>query len=446
MRIVEDYLHFGENIKKCYLTVLHCFKCLPNSMRIFSYFSALMSQAIATQNLNVTSEYGTLKAVIMHKPNTEIDRLLPDNYRTFLFEDIPFLSKIQSEHDHFASLVASTGAKIYYTEELLRETLHNDTAKQALIEATGALERCEGMIDDLTRQTPDDLTTILFAGIRANEARARGFKMSMYLPDDRMLMPPLPNFYFMRDPAAIVGNGIVSSNMFYPARARESVIMEHVFRYHPLFTHSVDFVYGVDENERFSSIEGGDIIVINEESAAIGCSERTSSEAVMRLAGNLFKRGRIKRLYEVFVPPKREYMHLDTVFTIVASQTICAHKRSFMESPQTRMYEAADNAEGAQLRGEGRTFMDVLKDEFGGLNIIEVAGGDKYYADREQRTDGANVFTIAPGKVVGYDRNQRTNAALRAAGVEVLDFEGSELVRGLGGARCMTMPIERAMA
>lgn len=403
------------------------------------------------QKLNVTSEYGTLKAVIMHRPDTEIDRLLPDNYRTYLFEDIPFLSKIQREHDHFASLVASNGAKIYYTEELLREILHDDSAKQALIEATAALERCESLVDDLLKQTPDDLTTILFAGIRASEARAKGFKMSIYLPDDRMLMPPLPNFYFMRDPAAVIGSSVISSNMFYPARARESVIMEHIYRHHPLFAHTEKrddiFTYGVSEDERYDSIEGGDIIVLNAESVAIGCSERTSSEAVRRLAGNLFKRGRVRRLYEVFVPPKREYMHLDTVFTIVAPQTICAHKRSFMESPQTRMYEADNNSEsGARLRGEGRTFMDVLQEEFGGLNIIEVAGGDKYYADREQRTDGANVFTIAPGKVVGYDRNQRTNAALRDAGVEVLDFEGSELVRGLGGARCMTMPIEREEA
>jgi arginine deiminase len=274
----------------------------------------------------------------------------------------------------------------------------------------------------------------------------QGFIKGMYLPDDRMLMPPLPNFYFMRDPAAIIGGNIVSSNMFYPARARESVIMEHIFRYHPLFLKGDDFVYGVNEDERYASIEGGDIIVLNSEAVAIGCSERTSAEAVLRLAENLFKRGRIKRLYEVSVPPKREYMHLDTVFTIVAPQTICAHKRTFMESPQTRMYEAANTETGVHLRAEGRTFMDVLKEEFGGLNLIEVAGGDKYYADREQRTDGANVFTIAPGIVVGYDRNQRTNAALRAAGVEVLDFEGSELVRGLGGARCMTMPIERELA
>jgi arginine deiminase len=405
-----------------------------------------MTVDTAAQDLNVTSEYEKLKAVIMHRPNTEIDRLLPDNYRTYLFEDIPYLQKIQSEHDHFATLIGSLGAKIYYTEELLKETLHDHTAKQALIEATAALERCESMIDDLVRQTPDDLTTILMAGIRANEARSRGFKMSMYLPDDRMLMPPLPNFYFMRDPAAIIGNTIVSSNMFFPARARESLIMEHIFRFHPLFLKGEQFVYGISENERYASIEGGDIIVLNSEAVAIGCSERTSTEAVLRLAENLFKRGRIKRLYEVSVPPKREYMHLDTVFTIVAPQTICAHKRTFMESPQTRMYEATTTTEtGVHLRAEGRTFMDVLKEEFGGLNLIEVAGGDKYYADREQRTDGANVFTIAPGIVVGYDRNQRTNAALRAAGVEVLDFEGSELVRGLGGARCMTMPIEREM-
>lgn len=396
-----------------------------------------------TQRLNVTSEYGLLKTVIMHRPSAEIDRLLPDNYRTYLFEDIPFLQKIQSEHDHFATLISSKGAEILYFETLLEEMLRDEAARYDTLEAVVALERCESIMNDLMLLPTKELATILLAGLRANEARAKGFKVSQYLPDDWMMISPVPNVYFMRDPAAIVGDRIISSNMFYPARVRESLLTENVFRYHPRFLKGDSFVYGTQNDERYSSVEGGDVVMLNAEAVAIGCSERTSTEAIARLATNLFQNGKIKRLYEVLVPPKREYMHLDTVFTIVAPQTICAHKRGFMESPQTRLYEAADNEKGFRLHTEGRTFMDVLQDEFGALTIIEVAGGDKYYADREQRTDGANVFTIAPGVVVGYDRNQRTNAALRAAGIEVLDFDGSELVRGLGGARCMTMPIER---
>jgi len=396
-----------------------------------------------TQRLNVTSEYGLLKTVIMHRPSAEIDRLLPDNYRTYLFEDIPFLQKIQSEHDHFATLIGSKGAEILYFENLLEEMLRDEAARYDTLEAVVALERCESIMNDLMLLPTKELATMLLAGLRANEARAKGFKVSQYLPDDWMMISPVPNVYFMRDPAAIVGDRIISSNMFYPARVRESLLAENVFRYHPRFLKGDSFVYGTKNDERYSSVEGGDVVMLNAEAVAIGCSERTSTEAIARLATNLFQNGKIKRLYEVLVPPKREYMHLDTVFTIVAPQTICAHKRSFMESPQTRLYEAADNEKGFRLHTEGRTFMDVLQDEFGALTIIEVAGGDKYYADREQRTDGANVFTIAPGVVVGYDRNQRTNAALRAAGIEVLDFDGSELVRGLGGARCMTMPIER---
>lgn len=396
-----------------------------------------------TQRLNVTSEYGLLKTVIMHRPSAEIDRLLPDNYRTYLFEDIPFLQKIQSEHDHFATLIGSKGAEILYFENLLEEMLRDEAARYDTLEAVVALERCESIMNDLMLLPTKELATMLLAGLRANEARAKGFKVSQYLPDDWMMISPVPNVYFMRDPAAIVGDRIISSNMFYPARVRESLLAENVFRYHPRFLKGDSFVYGTKNDERYSSVEGGDVVMLNAEAVAIGCSERTSTEAIARLATNLFQNGKIKRLYEVLVPPKREYMHLDTVFTIVAPQTICAHKRGFMESPQTRLYEAADNEKGFRLHTEGRTFMDVLQEEFGALTIIEVAGGDKYYADREQRTDGANVFTIAPGVVVGYDRNQRTNAALRAAGIEVLDFDGSELVRGLGGARCMTMPIER---
>ncbi|MCU0427501.1 MAG: arginine deiminase family protein [Candidatus Kapabacteria bacterium] len=396
-----------------------------------------------TQRLNVTSEYGLLKTVIMHRPSAEIDRLLPDNYRTYLFEDIPYLKKIQKEHDLFADLIRSKGAETLYMEVLLEETLRDEAARYDTLEAVVALERCESIMNDLMQISTPELATMLLAGLRANEARERGFKVSQYLPDDWMMISPVPNAYFMRDPAAIVGNSIISSNMFYPARVRESLLIENIFRFHPRFLKSDAFAYGTQNDERYSSVEGGDIIVLNKESIAVGCSERTSTEAIARMASNLFRRGSIKRVYEVLVPPKREYMHLDTVFTIIAPQTICAHKRSFMESPQTRLYEAAGNEKGYKLHTEGRTFMDVLRDEFGALTIIEVAGGDKYYADREQRTDGANVFTIAPGVVVGYDRNQRTNAALRDAGVEVLDFDGSELVRGLGGARCMTMPIER---
>lgn len=396
-----------------------------------------------TQRLNVTSEYGLLKTVIMHRPSAEIDRLLPDNYRTYLFEDIPYLKKIQKEHDLFAELIRSKGAEILYMEALLEEMLRDEAARYDTLEAVVALERCESIMNDLMQIPTPELATMLLAGLRANEARARGFKVSQYLPDDWMMISPVPNAYFMRDPAAVVGNSIISSNMFYPARVRESLLIENIFRFHPRFLKKDDFAYGTENDERYSSVEGGDIIVLNKESIAVGCSERTSTEAIARMASNLFRRGSVKRVYEVLVPPKREYMHLDTVFTIVAPQRICAHKRSFMESPQTRLYEVADNDKGYKLHTEGRTFMDVLRDEFGSLTIIEVAGGDKYYADREQRTDGANVFTIAPGVVVGYDRNQRTNAALRDAGVEVLDFDGSELVRGLGGARCMTMPIER---
>jgi len=397
------------------------------------------------QSLQIFSEYDQLQTVILHRPGAEIDRLLPDNYRTYLFEDIPYLTKLQREHDGFAELIRSCGARVLYAEHLLLETLANPAAKEITVEAVTAYERCEGLTADLLSLPSEQLAEVLVGGLRAEDARTRGMKVSRYLSDERILIPPLPNMYFMRDPAAIVGNCIISSNMYYAARGREAILMEHIFRYHPAFVCTDAFVFGVDDDERYPyTIEGGDILVISRDSVAIGRSERTSTDAIGKLAVKLFQRGTVKRLYEVFVPPRREYMHLDTVFTILAPQTIIAHKGSLSELPQTRVYEAADNDVGYTVRSQSQTILDVLREELGTLTIIEVAGGDKYYADREQRTDGANVFTVAPGKVIGYDRNQMTNKALRASGVEVLEFEGSELVRGLGGARCMTMPIERA--
>jgi arginine deiminase len=217
----------------------------------------------AVQNLNVSSESGLLKTVIIHRPGAEIDRLLPDNYRTYLFEDIPFLGKIQREHNVFAAIIASKGATILYIEDLIETMLQNDTGKQQTVEAVAALERCEGIVDDLLREDAATLTTIFIAGLRASEARAHGYKVSQYIPDDRMLMPPIPNLYFMRDPAAIIGDAIISSNMFYQARSRESLIVEQVFRYHPNFLKNDNFVYGTKEDERYQTIEGGDIIVLN---------------------------------------------------------------------------------------------------------------------------------------------------------------------------------------
>jgi arginine deiminase len=395
---------------------------------------------------NITSEYKQLRRVIVHRPGAEIDRLLPDNYRTYLFEDIPYLTKLQQEHDGFVRLIRSCGAEVLYMEQLLSDVVNIPAAREALIEAVCAYERCETLIDDLSNEPPASLESILIGGIRAEEARAYGMNVSKYLSDERILIPPLPNTYFMRDPAAIVGGCIISSNMYYAARGREAILMEHIFRHHPQFLASEAFLFGVDDDERYPyTIEGGDILVLSADAIAVGRSERTSTDAIGKLAVKLFQRGVVKRLYEVFVPPRREYMHLDTVFTIVAPQTIIAHISSLSEMPQTRIYEAASNEAGYTVRSERATILDALKEELGGLKVIEVAGGHKYYVDREQRTDGANVFTIAPGKVVGYDRNQMTNKALREAGVEVLEFDGSELVRGLGGARCMTMPIERAV-
>ena len=136
-------------------------------------------------------------------------------------------------------------------------------------------------------------------------------------------------------------------------------------------------------------------------------------------------------------------MHLDTVFTIIDHGTVVWYPGVMRNIERIVQYQQGP-AGGVVSETESRTLKEILSDEFGGeINVIHTAGGDAHYAAREQRTDGTNLFAIAPRTAISYDRNERTTAALRKADIECITIPGSELVRGLGGPRCMTMPLRR---
>lgn len=401
-------------------------------------------------DLTLNSEYNNLKAVLMHRPGIEIDRLTPYNIKEYLYEDVPYLDEMQAEHDEFRMLIKeAAGAKIFRLHELLTDVLAD---KNLLLDAVKTGLKSSGlteMAEELAyRLSPAECGGALIEGLMVNEIKYKfpsGFFKNHSGRD--YLIKPNPNFVFMRDPAAIVHNGVICSRMKFAGRQGEPYALKIIFENHPLFRESFRKIYPKNEDAEDLSIEGGDVIVLSPKSLAIGYTERTDKKAIKRVAAEVLKDDRVERVYQVHLPKLRNCMHLDTVFTIIDENLIVAYPGAMDAELTTIVYHKEGvNNNGEVIVGEEiirDSFLNVLKNEIKFLEVIETGDGHAHYGPREQYYDGANLFAISPRRVISYNRNTHTNRALKEAGVEVLEIRSSELSRGLGGPRCMTMPLER---
>jgi arginine deiminase len=290
---------------------------------------------------------------------------------------------------------------------------------------------------------------MLIAGIKVKELKKK-IKGALInkLEDEAYIINPSPNLYFMRDPAAVVQDGVICSHMKFSGRQGESNLLKTIFENHPEFKDLFNPVYPVSTSgEDISTIEGGDIIVLSDKALAIGCSERTDAKAIELVAGQILNKSTVERIYQVDLPAKRNFMHLDTVFTIIDENLIVTYPDAMSSILQTCVYRKDGEDENGDpvLNKEcvNESIISVLQKEIPYLEIVETGDGNPDFASREQWYDGANVFALSPRRVISYNRNKFTNRALREAGVEVLETSSSELSRGLGGPRCMTMPLWR---
>lgn len=402
--------------------------------------------------LKLNSEFGTLKRVIMHRPGWEIERLSPQNAIELLFEDVPYLDAMQAEHDAYTTLIKNaTDAKVYRLRQLLLDILIDEDLKSAILKDALALSGHSELSEEIIgNYSTAEIINILISGIRQDELKRKikGFK-SRHLKENDFLVFPSPNLYFMRDPAAIVQNGVISSNMKYSGRQFESHLVKLIFTHHPDFRYHYMEIFPGDEHlEACPTIEGGDVIVLSPKVLAIGCSERTQSEAIQKVAERVLAKGEVERIYEVRLPSERNYMHLDTVFAIIDENLIVTYPNAMDTLLETFVYRlddiGKDNSVIIHKESIKKSLISILQNEIPHMEVVETGYGHPDYASREQWYDGANVFAIGPRRVISYDRNKLTNRALRDKGVEVLEINSSELSRGLGGPRCMTMPVERS--
>ncbi len=401
-------------------------------------------------SLSITSEIGKLRSVLLHRPGKELERLTPAYLEEMLFDDIPWLKQIQLEHDQFAAVLRNHDSEVLYYSDLLSDILINSNVKSEVINDVISFSHIQNqylvseITDYLISKSPAELAEIIIAGLSISDLPGKKgrSRLSDYINEAfPFYISPLINLYFTRDPGAAIGNRMSISSMKTEARRRESLILHHINRFHPKFSDHSDEIWNSYRNP--NSIEGGDILVLSPETVAVGCSVRTSTSAIEELAESLFKGGlAFREILVIQIPFTRAYMHLDTVFTMVDYDKFTIFQ-GIENSVKVFSITSGQN-NGLNIKPVD-SLLSALKTslKLSAVNLIPSGGDDVITAAREQWNDSTNTLAIAPGVVVTYDRNTVSNDTLRSNGIEVVEIGGSELVRGRGGPRCMSMPLNR---
>ncbi len=401
------------------------------------------------------SEIAPLKKVLMHRPGDEFLNLTPNTLERLLFDDIPYLKVAQQEHDAYANALRAEGVEVIYLVDLVAEAIENGGKSvrkkfleqfitEAGVTSPKIMKHCYTFLNGI--KDTKEMIRKCIAGIDISELKKLGSVSGFYSTRDtgRMIIDPIPNLYFQRDPMATVGHGATLHRMWSVTRTRESIFMQYVYEYHPFYD-DVKLYY--DRSEPYC-IEGGDIQVLSPEVVAIGISQRTEPDAIADFAKRLFKdrSNKFKYVLAIDIPDERSFMHLDTVMTQVDVDKF-AVQDAVMDI--STVYEITAGKGGEIEVVEIHQSLQKVLEKYLHLNKVELikcGNGKRIDAEREQWSDGVNLLCVRPGVVMAYDRNYVTNATLKRHGIKVIEIPSSELSRGRGGSHCMTMAIAREEA
>ncbi|MBK97300.1 MAG: hypothetical protein CL672_00710 [Balneola sp.] len=433
-------------------------------------------------SLNVSSEISHLSGVIVHTPGPELSWVHPRMKHELLFDDIIFEEDAREEHLDMIQVfktIMKDSNQVFEIRTLINQSFEQKEAREyfidELIKAFPNLP-LNFVRKELEALDPSDLLVWAIEGSdsfakhmvslsslqnisgKALENKSRGLTNTP--------IHPVPNLLFTRDLAAVIGNQIILSRAATPARLRESILMDMLVQYNPLFD---SFRNSIIQLPAEQYIEGGDILVASEELILIGISERSSFAGMLKAAESLMTGG-VKTILAIEIPKQRSSMHLNTIFTFASEHECVIYPPVFQKKANNVV---ALKKQDEQVVVESRYHLKEALEEFTGKNytFISCGGSEVVKQEREQWTDGANVFALAPGVIMGYDRNTYTFKALEDHGYTYLKthefleeysnkdydwskhdntcnkiaigFEGHELCRGRGGARCMTLPISR---
>ncbi|MEO8174103.1 MAG: arginine deiminase family protein [Sediminibacterium sp.] len=470
--------------------------------------------------LSVTSEIGTLQRLLVHSPDSGLGKVVPSKAQDWLFEDIVHLDTIRRhEYDYYtkillyfldpskikgklAAIDAIEADRNFYKPEsaqffssdkvielqwLLAQVLEEKEVHSKLVASVSAIEGCTYDVQDQLQQySPVELAKTFVSGTSSNR---------------ELLFAPIPNFIFTRDIGITIKDHVLLNKPAKKARTREALLAKYIFFHHPLFTgyrdHIIElpesdhsFLLPEDEEERKVTLEGGDIMVVSDNHLLVGISERTSPEAAVRITNIVFEKGLMEKVSVVRIPKKRDYMHIDTIFTQVKrdvwvmlgnfsrkavkreDQNTIERMLEIKKEEKIRILQFHKKSPDSPVSFESLEDLltDISRNDLHCKNEVRFiySGNNEFpYSAREQWTDSCNLLALKEGVVLGYDRNDKTTEAFKNAGFSVIHVKellqeleagsieintikdtlilmpSAELSRARGGFHCMSMPLCR---
>ncbi len=409
--------------------------------------------------IQVYSEIGTLEGVILHPPGPEVENMTPKNAERALYSDILNLAVARREYNQLECLLQEL-VPTFRVMDLLKDILRSSEIREKIVKKACYNEARPKLIDALLDLNEKQLAKQLVQGVSLERTTLSG-----YLSNEHFSLQPLHNFFFTRDASMAVGDRVIIARMASRVRDREALIMQAIFDYHPSFR--VQTV-NLDE-ETFGkgnvSIEGGDLLIANENITLVGLGSRTTSRGIDFLVKMLSGRKEKHHILVQELPSSPEsFIHLDMVFTLLDKDSCMVFEPLILKSNKYQTIQIdVENGKVGSIRNVENLIsalaslgMDLKPSFCGGQK-------DTMTQEREQWHSGANFFAVGPGKLIGYNRNIHTLENLHQSGYEiikskdvtdgstdlssihkyVLTIDGAELSRGGGGVRCMTMPFKR---
>jgi arginine deiminase len=387
---------------------------------------------------------------VCHTPGPELEVVTPGNRSDYLFDDILDLEIARREHSRFTAILARF-ARVQEVADLLTDVLGDSEARDYLFSQSGGAigSRAAGA-------APGEIARLFIEGEQSS-----GGVLAGLVNEAGYTLPPLPNLFFTRDSAAVIGEHVMVASMKHEVRWSEEILAWTLFRTHPELANAGILFDGAHERRLNVRVEGGDVHVLRRDLLAVGMSERTTAAGIDALAEEVFRATEIRDIVVVLLPSHRAAIHLDMIFTMLDRDMCCVFPPYFMGPTRLPVLRIHKGSAGVQ---EVSSLFRALEDLDLPLTPLPCGGGKRTMQEREQWASGCNFFAVGPGQVLAYGRNEHTLQALRDEGgfrvvrsVDfltgdaevgederfVIGFEGSELVRGGGGPRCMTMPIAR---